>query len=103
MIHANLLRRGTGNVPVQKLAAKFGVQIMRKVIADEVLAADGEAVLSVDLAEGIVNGGIKRACGDEHAKFWNGKREMQVLGNADCGFHVFRLQRLIDIERMREL
>ena len=65
------------DVAVEVLALELGAEVVRQVVRHEVRAVGVIAVQAVDLAEGVVQGGVEGAGGDQRAELRDRLGELQ--------------------------
>ena len=82
------------------LAAKIPVQVVCQIVTHELPPARGEAVAPVKFAEGIVDGGVHWAGGDQGTQLGNGQRQMQFARGFRRGLQILRLQGVVHIQRV---
>ncbi|MBV6431874.1 MAG: hypothetical protein IANPNBLG_02007 [Bryobacteraceae bacterium] len=66
------------DVAVEPLAAEIGIEEGRKIAAHEIGSIALKAATVVDFAEGVMNGGVEGAGGDEGAEFGDGSGELDL-------------------------
>src|SRR5690349_12523877 len=103
MIHADPGRGVPRDVAIEVLTTEFVVQVVRKIIADELAATRLECIAAMQAAEGVVQRRVDRAVTDDGAELGNRRCEAHFARDIGGDLEVLRLELMIDVERMRVL
>ena len=94
VIQRHLRFRRLADVAIERFPGEIGAEVMAEIVIHEIGAVGVIAIQAVDLAEGVMQGGVERTGADERAE--DGNLRCYAAGGLD----VFVLQRAGEIDRM---
>ena len=100
MVHGEARLRLLEHVPVEDFALEVGPQVRREIARHEVAPVSVIAIQAVSLAEGVVQGDVERAGGDQRAELGDRLRQPQLTRDLGRGFDVCGLERGMDVDRV---
>src|SRR5437870_2689602 len=103
MVHGHTGSRFLKNVSIELLALELRAQVVCQVMTHEFWSIGLIAVQAMRLAERVVDGSIKGARCNQHAKLRNRLSQMKLFGGVSGGLEVCGFERAIKIDRVAKL